>query len=486
MGVVKRQSIKNTVSTYLGIVLGFISLLIIQPRFLKAEEIGLARVLFAFSSLVSMIIPLGINNVTVKYFSLFRNETRKHHGYLGLMLLVFGIGFLLCTTGLFLFKEFIIAQYRRQSPQFIEYYNYIIPFSFFLGLFNLLSAYLNTIYKSTVPSYLNDIWSRLGYIAVILLYWFGKLTLPQFVILYIGVYALQGLIALFYLLSVDKPSLHVDWTHLRKLPLREMFGFGLLLMAVNLASLGLKTLDAVFLGKFQALSAVGVYTIAAFIPTVIEAPLNAMDRITIAKYSQAYAAGNREEMRNIYYQSVRYMSVIAGYLLAGIVTNIVFLLKMIGKDYAGAYQVVYIIAAGSFVSMLGGSSVGLLVYTSRWWMGALILISVSLLHVVFNMTFIPHWGLNGAAMATALSSFVFTSLKFTYIYSKFRFQPIDFNIWKVIMITAVCIFSALLVPEVEPVWLNILMRGMLITFIYAGMLYYWRLVPALTDLRMKK
>jgi hypothetical protein len=53
MGIVKRQGIKNTIIIYFGILIGFISLLIIQPVYLSKAEMGLTRLLLAFASLYS-------------------------------------------------------------------------------------------------------------------------------------------------------------------------------------------------------------------------------------------------------------------------------------------------------------------------------------------------------------------------------------------------------------------------------------------------
>jgi hypothetical protein len=59
MGVIKRQGIKNTIATYIGFVIGFVNLIIIQPNFLSKEELGLTRVLYSFALLVAMFVPMG-------------------------------------------------------------------------------------------------------------------------------------------------------------------------------------------------------------------------------------------------------------------------------------------------------------------------------------------------------------------------------------------------------------------------------------------
>src|ERR1043165_4815783 len=111
MGVIQRQGIKNTVSSYFGIVIGFVSLLIIQPKFLKPEEIGLVRVLFAFSTLIASFIALGVSSMSIKYFPIFKDEKTGHHGFLGFVLLFPIVGFIITALVLIVFKDFIIAQY---------------------------------------------------------------------------------------------------------------------------------------------------------------------------------------------------------------------------------------------------------------------------------------------------------------------------------------------------------------------------------------
>jgi O-antigen/teichoic acid export membrane protein len=58
-----------------------------------------------------------------------------------------------------------------------------------------------------------------------------------------------------------------------------MLSYGFLLSFAAIASLGLKYLDSIMIGKYMAIEFVGIYSIVAFIPTVIEAPLNSLDRI---------------------------------------------------------------------------------------------------------------------------------------------------------------------------------------------------------------
>jgi hypothetical protein len=106
LGIIQRQGIRNSIITYTGIAIGAVSLVIIQPRFLTKEEIGLTRLLFSFSSLLAYIVPMGMGSVVLKYFPYFRDRERNHHGFFGFMLIVPLIGFVFWGSLLYLFKGY--------------------------------------------------------------------------------------------------------------------------------------------------------------------------------------------------------------------------------------------------------------------------------------------------------------------------------------------------------------------------------------------
>ncbi len=477
MGVIQRQGIKNTISSYVGILLGFVSLIIIQPKFLRPEEIGLARVMFAFSSLISTFIPIGVTNLTIKYFPHFRNREKGHHGFFGFMLIFPLVGFLLSTVGLLIFKEFIIAQYRRESPMIIDYFNYIFPFSFFLAFGSVITTYLISLFKTTVPSYLNDIYARVGYIGLVVLYYFQWLTLPQFIGGYVAMYAGQLLLLIIYLVQVDSPSLNIDWSFFKKQGLREMVSFGLLLSFSSIAALGLKTLDSVLIGKFLPLSFVGIYTIASFIPTIIETPLNALDRIVTAKVAHAVVENDMDDVRDVYYKSVKYLSLIGGLLFVGINCNITYLLALVGKDYQQGVEVVWIISIGSLINMMGGANTSIIFYSSKYWQGALLLLLLVIITFANNMLLIPRFGINGAAMSTAISSLLYTAIKFFIVHRRFGFQPYNMTTIKIIGMVLLGVAIGFALPVYASNIINIVLRTAVLGTTFLSLTYFLNIVP---------
>jgi O-antigen/teichoic acid export membrane protein len=74
MGIIQKQGIANTIISYLGILIGFVNILILQPYMLDPDEIGLTRILFSLATLFATIFPLGLNGVIVKFLPEYRDE----------------------------------------------------------------------------------------------------------------------------------------------------------------------------------------------------------------------------------------------------------------------------------------------------------------------------------------------------------------------------------------------------------------------------
>ncbi len=477
MGIIQRQGIKNTIVTYAGILIGFLNLIVLQPLFLTPEEIGLTRVLFSFSSLISVFLPLGVGHIIVRYFPGFRNEEKRHHGFFGFVLLFPLAGMLAVALFLFLFRDFFIAQYEKESRMFADYFNYVIPLSFFLGLVTVLNIYAFALYKTTIPSILNDVVIRIFSMVVISVYFLKWITLSQFIFLFVAVYAVQMIALLVYIFMVDRPGFRIDFTRLKSQNLPGMFSYGFLLSFASVASLGLKYLDTIMIGHYLPLSYVGIYTIAAFIPTVIEAPLNSLEKIANTKTAAALASGNRDEIKEIYYKSSRYLLLAGGLLFAGINVNIDSLLAFLPESYSMGSGVVLIISIGTLFNMAAGSNTSIIFNSEHYKFGAFLLIFLVVIAFVLNMIFIPLWNLEGAAVATALSGLVYSLMKYFFIWKKHHLQPYDGKTLRIVLLTVLCFLLKYMIPLTGFPLADILIRSTLVLLLYLSGTYFMKIVP---------
>lgn len=481
MGVIQRQGIKNAITSYIGIALGFLNLLVIQPYFLSAEEIGLTRLLFSVASLLAMFMPLGIQSITVKYFPYFYNPQNRHNGFLGFALLFPIVGFLIVSTLLLVAKDFIVSQYAKESALFTQFYYFLFPFSFIIALVTVLTAYASALLKTTVPSFLNDVFTRIGSIAIFALYFLKWITLWQMVAGFVTIYGMQLVLLLCYIYWEEKPSYRFSKKMLQQHPIGGMLGYGLLLSFASISALGIKYIDSIVLGKYLSLSMVGIYSIASFIPNIIETPLNALDRITGPKIAQSIAAGNASETKAIYYQSSKYCLLVGAYLFIGINTNIKDVFSFLPSQYAQGIDVIHIISLGTVLSMSAGGSGGMLFYSNNYKIGAFFLIALALSAFVFNMLFIPIWGLNGAAYATALASVLYAVIRLVFIKAKYNLFPLTIDTIKLVGLSVLVYLLTWLLPNTDSPLLTIVVKGFTTTVCYALGIYWLKLAPELFE-----
>ena len=119
----------------MGVAIGFVSLMFIQPNLLKAEELGLTRILIAAASLLATILPLGVSSVTTRFFPYFRNEEKQHYGYFGFMMLFPLVGTILCGIIVYTLKDRIVQQYMLILLRFLKLRSLLFWKVFFHVLF---------------------------------------------------------------------------------------------------------------------------------------------------------------------------------------------------------------------------------------------------------------------------------------------------------------------------------------------------------------
>ena len=74
MGIVKRDGLKLAAISWFGIGLGYLNKLILFPKFLETDEVGLANVLVNISILFAQFASVGSIGLILKFFPYFNNN----------------------------------------------------------------------------------------------------------------------------------------------------------------------------------------------------------------------------------------------------------------------------------------------------------------------------------------------------------------------------------------------------------------------------
>ena len=472
MGTIKRQGLKNTIFTYAGVAIGFVNLIVLLPFVLSAEELGLLRIMYSATILFGTLYPVGLNFLTIRFFPSIRNNENKHNGYLGLLILISIAGFFILSGFVYFFQDNIIQYYRQKSKLFVDYFHYVIPIGFFIGTTTILTGYLNALFKSTVPTLLNEVFIRIWMTIIAILYFFSIISFSQLMLLYLVSYGLMVFLLLYYLFRINAFGLIINWSFFKMLSWREISRYTLIMALASIASIGIRNIDTMLIGSFIGLEQVAVYSIAFMIGAIIETPVNALSKIADSKISNAIKENNQEQMREIYCKSTRYMTIVGGFLFLMICSNIADGLMLLPAKYHGAEKVVYIVGVSSFINMATGLNSSIIYYSENYIKGTWLLLGMIVLSVVLNVFLIPSMGITGAAIGTSFALLVYNVMKFLLIFNKYKFQPYESYILKIIPMIAVLFFAGIHFQVFDNLILNILIRSLILILAFI-FLFRW-------------
>ena len=475
MGIIKKQSISGSVYSYVGVILGFILSGILFPNLLSKGEIGLLRVLVSYSILLAQFAVLGFNTVTIKLFPSFRDPKRKHHGFLGLALLISLVGFILTVAVYLGFHDYIISNVKEKSALFIPYYYLVIPLVFFTLLFSVFDNYYRVLYNAVKGIVYKEVVQRVLMIFSVIVYYFGYVDFNMFVILYSISIASPAIFLLIALLKDKVFFIKPDLSFIDKKLRNQMLSIAMFGMIAGYSGVLVQNIDLIMVNHYLGLSNAGVYTITFFFGTLILIPLRTMGKISSVVISDAWKVNDRETIMDIYRKSSISLSVLGVLLFIGIWGNIDNVFEIIGHDYESGRYVILFIALASLTDVFLGISPHVIVNSPEYRWLSYILIVYAVLIVISNLIFIPRFGIIGAAIATLLSKSINNLMKFGFLYWKYRFQPFNMNM---ILLFIIGVFSwgiSVMVPKVDFFVLDILVRSSIISVVFILAVYIFKI-----------
>lgn len=281
-----------------------------------------------------------------------------------------------------------------------------------------------------------------------------------------------------YIFKVDTPKFKFNLAIIKKHNLSEMLFYSTLLSFASIASLGIKYLDTVFIGKYLPLSLVGIYSIASFIPNVIETPLYALEKIIMPKISHAIAINNIVEINEIYVKTVKYILMFGLLLFLGINCNIKDLLTFLPDAYHNQYSVIYIISISALFNLIAGGSASVIFNSDKYKLGVFLVIFLSLCAFIFNIILIPKFQLIGAALVTLISLSIYAILRMYVVWRYYKIHPFTIETIKIILIALIIFGGVYLLPlsGIDSDLLKIALRSIIIIILYVILLFRFNLL----------
>jgi len=247
--------------------------------------------------------------------------------------------------------------------------------------------------------------------------------------------------------------------------------FGIL---TGLSGIAMSTIDKFMINSMIDLSATGIYSVAFYFSVLILIPSKSVRNISLPFVAEFMKKKDFKGIHNIYLKSSINQLVLGFLLFIGIWANIHNVFKILPPEYeAGKYVIFFMMLAKLFELATGVANI--VIATSRYYrVQTYFMIILLVLIIVSNLIFIPIYGIVGAAMASAISSFVFNFLRFIFVYRKFKMQPFNLKSGTLLIITTVSYVASFVIPVFPNFILDILIRSIFITIIFGSLIMLFR------------
>lgn len=486
MGIVIRQSVKGAAITYVGVVLGFLTTFFIVTK-LDPEVLGLSRVLIQAALVLSGFAQLGCNYSMVRYFPYFQNKEKNNNGFFFYSVLIPLIGFILVVAIIFLFRTPVANYFKKESELFLNYYYCLIPLTFFLLYWLVFETYSTVLMRIAVPNLIREVVVRSLLVGVYLLFYLGITGVDGFVFSFTAIYGVVMLIAFFYVARIGSVSLQHDRTFLTPALKKDFFSYTGFLVLGSLGSVVINSADILIISAEMGLDYTGIYFIATSIVVLIEIPSRSISSISSPLVSSALQKRDMEEA-TLLYRKVALHQLLAGgliFLLIWINIDNIYAIIPKGEFFSKGKSVVLFLGVAKLIQItlnFGNRLIGFSKFY-RWTLFLTLLIAA--ISLLGNYLLIPRIGLAGAAIATLISTMIFSGIQQLIVQIRLKSNPFSVGIFKTIGLIFFLILLGKVLPALQNPFADMIYRTLSVGLLALLLVYMLRISEEVNALLRK-
>ena len=461
MGIVQSQSIKNTIITFFGFGIGAINALFLYTNFLGKMHYGLVAYVLSAANILMPLMAFGVHNTLIRFYAHCKDEKEREE-FLTFMMIM-PLAFIIpLVVVIFIFEQPISDFLAKENPMLRPFLWLIPAVGFCMGYFEIFYAWVKVHMQSVFGNFISEVVVRITVMALLFAVFFGWISKNTFVYATALAYLLQLLGMIAYAFYVKKPTFRFVIPH----NIKSIFSYSMFIILSGSVGVMLLDFDKVMIPAYRNISDNALYSVAIFIATVIAVPSRAMTQIIYPITAKLMAQGKYDELNDLYKKSAINLQVVGGLVLLYIFLNIKELYFLIPKDYSGGIYVVFMIGLAKFYDVILGNN-NAIIFNSKYYRSVLLFgLLLVFLMVVFNMIFIPMYGIEGAAFATLLLGGIYNTIKLLFVVRNMGLYPFSGKTLQSLGIISVCfvVFYFWDFPFLPVI--NITLKSILITIFY--------------------
>ncbi|HCS19761.1 MAG TPA: hypothetical protein DIW47_04215 [Bacteroidetes bacterium] len=459
MGIIRRQGIQSSVLIYTGFALGAFNILVLFPRFLTQEQAGLIFLFVALSKIILGFSTLGTIPTMTKFFPYYKAYLPKgRNDFLFASFVLPLIGFTITTIALLVFKDFFIRKSIEKSALFLDYYYWIIPFSFLFIVFSILEVYSSTNYKTIFPTLLREIGVRAATTFLILAFIAGVIGFPLLIVGYSLMFGVLSLLLLGFLRYRNELDLSFSFSKVTRRMKGSIFSYSSYIYGGVIVAALAENADVLIIGGIAGLANVAVYQTGHFVATIIQVPYRSIAAISSPMLSQAWKDRNIKLVDTIYKKTAINQLLAALFLFGLIWVNMDLLLALLGDNFNGVKEVIFLLGITRVIDLGFGVNSEILNYSKHWRFNFFSYIILVVLFLPATYLLVKEFGFIGSAVANLLSFFLFNAIRFLFLWLKLDLFPFNWKTMALIFIGLFAIICTIFI-ETNYLYLNCFLKS---------------------------
>ncbi len=481
MGDIRKQSISSSVFIYIGFAFGALNtFLYTKQGFFDPAQYGLIQAMASINLVFYSVACLGMVSIMGRFYPYYYDSLKKNQNdLLALAFTIAIIGFVLVVVGGIVFKPLFIRKFSEKSPQVVNYYFWLFPFTFFYLIFSILEAHAAIFKRTVFPNFLKEGVVRMCTTLLIVLYIFKVISFDLFVKLFACVYGVTVIMLYLYLKKFGEVTLVFKISSVTRQKAREMGLFvGYVFLGIVVFTLAQQA-DSIAITSQRGAAELGIFTLSSFIATVVQVPQRSMVSIATPYMAQAWKDMNYAEIQRIYFRSSINLLIISLFIFCNIWLNLddAYKLFHIDKAYEKGKYVILILGITKIIDMGTGVNSQLL-YTSPSWRfefyAGMILAALAL---PLNYFLVRRYGIMGAAYSNIIALSIYNMIRILFIYKKYNMQPFTVKtIWAIVCAIGVY-FIVYATSRNLGGWSGMIGKSVLFSSLFIAIVYYLNLTP---------
>jgi len=478
MGIVLKQSFRNTIFLILGFGIGGVNTLFLYTHFLEESYYGLVIFILSTANILMPLMVFGMQHSVIKYFSSYKEKKDRDSlltwSLIMPLLIILPLGFI----GTIAYES--IANWISKENGLIKDYTVLIFLSaIFMGYFEVFYAWTKVQLNSVFGNFIREVFARVCVSILLVSVYFKWITPEQFMYAITFVYFLRMVIMKVYAFYIYFPKI----TFKRPDNFKEILRYSLYLILAGSAGTILLEIDKFMIPQLENIAQVAYYSVGIYIASVVAIPSRAMHQITYPITAKYLNEGDLEGVEKLYKQSSINLLIAGGLLFLLINLNIIDLYKIIDRpQYSVGVLIVLMISISELYKLALGTNGAILTNSKYYKIFFYFSIGMAFCVIVLNKYLIQLIGIDGAAFATLITVLLFSTIKILYIQSKLKMQPFSSKTISIVGLIFILGTSFYFVNfDFHPIF-NILLKSSLITIVYGVLVFRLKLSTDVNEL----